>query len=74
MFKISEQEGEQFQIVVLASVTNAPNDHFMTHSYTLQKSYTFNKSLIALVRLDSLNFGVGFHVEKGFFLKLREKL
>lgn len=72
MFKISEQEGEQFQNCG-ACVTNAPNDNFMTHSYTLQKSYTFNKSLIALVRLDSLNFGVGFHVEKGFFLKLREK-
>lgn len=46
----------------------------MTHSYTLQKSYTFNKSLIALVRLDSLNFGVGFHVEKVFFFKVARKI
>lgn len=57
-----------FKIVVLVLQT------LQTIIYTLQKSYTFNKSLIALVRLDSLNFGVGFHVEKGFFLKLREKL
>lgn len=57
-----------FKIVVLVLQT------LQTIIYTLQKSYTFNKSLIALVRLDSLNFGVGFHVEKVFFLKLREKL
>lgn len=50
-----------FKIVVLVLQT------LQTIIYTLQKSYTFNKSLIALVRLDSLNFGVGFHVEKGFF-------